>query len=238
MSDATPSLRIDAAQLLTQSPADALTSYFTLEHDAKRTKLYVRTDSGGRTLAFVGVCQTGIDLFRPLVVMRGDDSVALRDALQQALVPKRQYLLSAPPAAQPDITAVCALSGDSISNVFTLNRSAFQPVMNMLVVSSKTPDGMLRASIAARDGTNAAEAGTSWISTRYGEVFVQVLEGARKRGLGKSVVSAVSNDLLARNRTPLYVTRTDNVASRRLAQRLGYQDTGMFELSGAIMRID
>jgi GNAT superfamily N-acetyltransferase len=236
MSDATPALRIDAAQLLTQAPADALTSYFALEHDAKRTKLYVRTDASGRTLAFVGVCQTGIDLFRPLIVLRGDDSAALRDALQQALVPKRQYLISAPPALQPDLAAVGDLSGESISNVLTLNRADFQPVLNMLAVSSKTPDGMLRASIAARDGTNAAESGTSWISSRYGEVYVQVLEGARRRGLGKSVVSAVSNDLLAHNKTPLYVTRIDNIASRKLAERVGYKDSGMFELSGAIMR--
>ena len=103
-----------------------------------------------------------------------------------------------------------------------------------MVQTSSTPDGMLRASVPARDGGNAAEAGTSWISSRYGEVFVQVAEAVRRRGLGKSVVSAVCTPLLQRNRTPLYITRTDNIASRRLAERLGFYDTGAFELSGAL----
>jgi hypothetical protein len=236
MADASTAQRIDAAQLLTHKPADALTSYFALEHDARRTKFYLRTDSLGRTLAFVCVCQTGIDLFRPLVVMRGTDSAALTDALREALIPNRQYLFSAPPGAQPDIAAVCAISGESVNAVYTLTRTAFRPITNLLVVSSRTPDQLLRASIAARHGGNAAEAGTSWISTRYGEVFVQVVDGARGRGLGKSVVSAVSNDLLAMSRTPLYITRTDNKPSRALAERLGYADTGAFEFSGACIR--
>jgi hypothetical protein len=228
--------RIDAAQLLTHAPADALTSYFALEHDARRTKIHLRTDSRGRTLAFVCVCQTGIDLFRPLVVMRGPDSNALQDVLREALVPNRQYLFSASPNIQPDLAALCTISGESINAIYTLSRTAFRPVTNILVVGSKTPDRMLRASIAARNGGNAAEAGTSWLSSRFGEVYVQVLEGARGRGLGKSVVSAVSNDLLALNLTPLYITRTENKPSRALAERVGYQDTGTFEFSGACMR--
>ncbi|NJM40187.1 MAG: hypothetical protein HC853_05195 [Anaerolineae bacterium] len=65
--------RVSAAMLLTTKPSDALASYFALEHDEKRTKLTVREDERGRTLAFVAVCQTGIDLFRPLVIARGDD---------------------------------------------------------------------------------------------------------------------------------------------------------------------
>lgn len=235
MADATPQLRVDAAQLLTQSPADALTSYFALEHDARRVKLFIRTSSNGLTRAFVAVCQTGVDLFRPLVVMRGDDADALREALKEALVPGRHYLLSAPPSLQPDISALCHINGESTNSVYTLAKDRFQPVVNILVQSSKTPDGMLRASIPARDGSNAAEAGTSWISSRYGEVYVQVVEGARRRGFGKSVVSAVCVALQERNRAPLYITRSDNVASRRLAERLGFHDSGALELSGAIV---
>jgi hypothetical protein len=227
--------RVDAAQLLSLKPGDALTSYFALEHDAKRTRIVLRSDGDGRTLAFVAVCQTGIDLFRPLVVLRGDDSAALRDALAEALTPQRHYLLSAPPALRPEIEAICQLSGESINQIFTLARTDFNPITNILVQGSRTPDRMLRASIAARDGSNAAEAGTSWISSRYGEVFVHVQEPVRRRGLGKSVVSAVSNDLLALNKTPLYITGAANTASRALATRLGYRDSGAFELSGAIM---
>ena len=87
---------------------------------------------------------------------------------------------------------------------------------------------------AARDGSNAAEAGTGWISSRYAEVYVQVADAVRNRGLGRSVVSAISAQILDLNRTPVYITAQDNVPSQRLAQRLGYADTGNWELSGAM----
>ncbi len=236
MAEAITALRTDAAQLLTRGPADALTSYYTLEHDARRVRIYLRANSQGRTLAFVAVCQTGIDLFRPLVVMRGDDSRALRDALAEALPAGRPYLLSAPPTLYADIAALCDISGDSINRVFTLEAGDFKPVMNLLVQTSKTPDGMYRASIPARDGQNAAEAGVSWISSRYAEVYVQVHESVRRRGLGKSVVSAVTQSVLDARRSPIYVARMDNVASHVLAERLGYRDSGARELSAAITR--
>jgi hypothetical protein len=225
-----------AAQLLTDRPADAVATYFALEHDAKRTRLFVHATPQRRALAFVAVCQTGLDLFRPLVVLRADDSAALRGLLREALAPRRQYLFNAPPSAQPDLVAECDLNGESTNAIYTLDVGDFKPVVNVLVQTSRTPDGLLRASIKARDGSNAAEAGTSWISARYAEVFVSVLEGARGRGLGTSVVSAVSAQILELRRTPLYVADTSNAASKRLAQRLGYADTGAFELSGALSR--
>jgi len=225
-----------AAQLLTISPADAVTWYFALEHDARRTHLHVHRDPTGRPLAFVAVCQTGLDLFRPLVVMRGDDSAALRQVLRDALWPRRQYLFNAQPSARPDLTAICELHGESVQAIYALNAADFKPVINILAQTSTTPDGLLRAAIRGRDGSNVAEAGTSWISSRYAEVFVRVVEGARGRGLGKSVVSAVSARLLEMGRTPLYMVALDNAPSIGLARRLGYRDTGAFELSGALSR--
>ncbi|MFN4292547.1 MAG: GNAT family N-acetyltransferase [Thermoflexales bacterium] len=236
MADDITAQRALAAQLLTPGPADALTWYFALEHDPRRTRLHIQTDPRGRPLAFVAVCQTGLDLFRPLVVMRGDDPLALQHALHDALAPNRQYLFNAQPSVRPQLEAVCQLHGETINHIYALNSDDFKPVVNILVQTSKTPDGMLRAVIRARDGSNAAEAGTSWISSRYAEVFVRVVEGARGRGLGKSVVSAISAQVLEMGRTPLYVVNPANIASIRLAERLGYHDTGARELSGAISR--
>jgi ribosomal protein S18 acetylase RimI-like enzyme len=236
MADDIAAQRALAAQLLTTGPADALTWYFALEHDARRTRLHVHRDPTGRPLAFVAVCQTGLDLFRPLVVMRGDDSTALRQALRDALSPRRQYLFNAQPSARPDLAAVCELQGESVHAIYALNAANFKPVINILVQTSTTPEGLLRATIRGRDGSNVAEAGTTWISSRYAEVFVQVVEGARGRGLGKSVVSAVSARLLEMGRTPLYIVGLNNAPSIELARRLGYHDTGAFELSGALSR--
>ena len=226
--------RTSAAMLLTTKPADALAAYFALEHDEKRTKLTVREDARGNTLAFVAVCQTGIDLFRPLVVARGDDSAAVQDALKAALTPRRQYLFSMPVTLRPDLAVVCELHGEQVNHVLMLSRADFLPIVNILVQTSRTPDGQLRAFIKARDGSNAAEAGTSWLSAKYAEVYVSVAEGARGRGLGKSVVSAISNQVLERNKLPIYVTGTNNTASRKLAERLGYRDVGTRELTGAM----
>jgi predicted GNAT family acetyltransferase len=72
------------------------------------------------------------------------------------------------------------------------------------------------------------------VSSRYGEVYVKVAESVRNRGLGKSVVSALSAQILDQNRTPLYSAAQDNTPSQRLALRLGYRDTGGWELSGAL----
>lgn len=228
--------RAAIADLLTETPADALASYFALEHDPRRARLFVRADGAGRVTAFVAVCQTGMDLFRPLIVARGDDSAALRDALREALAPGRQYLFSIPPSARPDLEAVARLHGEIMVETFALRRADFRPVVNILVQTSRTPDGQLRASIPARGEGLAAEAGTSWISSRYAEVFVSVAESLRGRGLGKSVVSAVSAQVMEMGRTPLYMAAVDNEPSRRLALALGYHNTGARELTGACAR--
>jgi GNAT superfamily N-acetyltransferase len=228
--------RASLAPLLTSLPGDGLASYFALEHDPRRVALTVRADSRGRAVAFVAVCQTGIDLFRPLVVMRADDPAALEDALREALAPGRQYLFSAPAPLRPALEAAVRLDGEALNRVYALDRADFRPVVNILVQTSRTPDGQLRASIRARDSGNAAEAGTSWISSRYAEVYVSVVESLRGRGLGKSVVSAVSSQVLEMRRAPLYVAADGNLPSRRLALSLGYRDTGAAELTGACIK--
>lgn len=226
--------RVLARQLLTSTPADALCWNFALEHDPQRTRLHVSTDSNGRPLAFVAACQTGLDLFRPLVVMRGEDAAALREALYATLTPGRRYLFSVQPSIRPILAEQCDLDDEQLGAIYTLSASNFQPVVNILVQTSNTPDGMLRAAIRARDGSVVAEAGTSWISTRYAEVFVRVVESMRGRGLGKSVVSAVCDHLLKSGRTPLYIVAQDNHPSVGLAERLGFRATGAHELSGVL----
>ena len=235
MTDASFTLkRALIAPLLTTKPADAVAWYFALEHEARRTKLFSKADAQGRVIAFAAVCQTGLDLFRPLVVLRGDDSAALRAVLKEALVARRQYLFNALPSNKPDLEAVAELHGDAIHAIYTLDHSDFKPVVNILVQTSKTPDGQLRATIKTREGDNAAEAGTSWMSSRYAEMYVKVIESARNRGLGKSVVSAVSAQVLQAGHTPLYIVDPTNTASIRLAERLGYRNTNSFEISGAL----
>ena len=120
------------------------------------------------------------------------------------------------------------------NNVFALSAMNFEPIVNVMMQSSETPDKQLRAVIKTRENTNAAEAGTSWISKLYAEVFVSVIAAVRRRGLGKSCVSKVCEMVFDQQKTPIYVTAQDNVASRKLAERLGFKDTGAHELAGAL----
>jgi predicted GNAT family acetyltransferase len=120
--------------------------------------------------------------------------------------------------------------------VYCLEAGALSPVMNVLTIISRTPDGQIRAVIRGRDGEPVAEAGTSWLGKRFAEVYVRVREGARGRGLGKSVVSAVCVEVQALGRGPIYVTSQDNGPAGALARRLGFRDTGAIEWSGGLSR--
>lgn len=230
-----PGLRSSVAPLLSARPGDAVAAYYALEHDTRRVRLFVES-AIGPSRAFVAVCQTGLDLFRPLVVMRGDGE-PLRRALAQALAPGRPYLFSAPMAARDDILAVATVGAAQANAVFVLGAGALTPVMNVLTVVSRTPDGQIRAAIRGRDGDPVAEAGTSWLGKAYAEVYVRVRDGARGRGLGKSVVSAVCVEAQALGRAPIFVTAQDNAPAQGVARRLGFRDTGAIEWGGSLSRI-
>jgi hypothetical protein len=77
-------------------PADALASYYALWHDPRRTQLTLHQDAQGGVVGFIAVCQTGADLFRPLVTMRTRDEAAVPHLLQAALVPDRPYQIIVP----------------------------------------------------------------------------------------------------------------------------------------------
>lgn len=227
-------LRSSVAPLLSARPGDALAAYYALEHDPRRVRLFVEPASGAPR-AFAAVCQTGLDLFRPLVVLRGDGE-PLRRVLAQALAPGRPYLFSAPMAARDAILSMAVVSAAQANVVFVLDAGALTPVMNVLTIISRTPDGQIRAAIRGRDGDPVAEAGTSWLGKGYAEVYVRVREGARGRGLAKSVVSAVCVEVQALGRVPIFVTAQDNAPARGVALRLGFRDSGVSEWSGALSR--
>ena len=228
-------LRSSVAPLLSARPGDAVAAYYALEHDSRRVRLFVEPGVGP-PCAFAAVCQTGLDLFRPLIVMRGDGE-PLRRALAQALAPGRPYLFSAPMGARDDILAVAIVRAAQAHAVYVLETGALVPVMNVLTVVSRTPDGQIRAAIRGRDGEPVAEAGTSWLGKGYAEVYVRVREGARGRGLGKSVVSAVCVEALALGRAPIFVTAQDNAPAQGVARHLGFRDTRVIEWSGSLSRI-
>ncbi len=218
-----------APLLRDHSPEDALAAYYALHHSEIRTKLSVYRDERGHALGFMAVCQTGFDLFQPLAVLRATTTEMTAWLLRSGLSPARSYHVLVPPALAPAVEAEMNTQAAATHLLFEAHRPSFQPVINVLVISSRGPDGGMRFAIRAADGSVVAESGTNWRTDEFAEVFVHVEFAARGRGLGKSVVSACTAHLLESNLRPLYFVDQDNAESVAIAEALGYADTGVRE---------
>jgi GNAT superfamily N-acetyltransferase len=212
-------------------PAEAMTSYYALWHDPRRTQLTLHYDSHGRADGFVVVSQTGADLFRPLVTLHAPNESTTGYLLREALVPNRPYQVIVPVALASGVREQMEISRSTLNRVYLLDPTRFQPVINVLVQRIDNPEGNPRFQIESR-GQLAAMSGTNWRSPSFAEVFVYVHPMGRGRGWGKSVVSACTTALLEERLRPLYVVEEGNDASMHIAQDLGYVDTGLRTFAG------
>jgi len=212
-------------------PADALTSYYALWHDPRRTQLTLHHDPQHRVDGFIAICQTGADLFRPLVTLRTPDEKAAAELLRTTLASKRPYQVIVPLALASAVREQMEITRSTLDRIYQLDPSLFQPVINVLVQRVAAADGTPRFQIEAQDQV-VAMSGTNWRSPSFAEVFVYVHPSGRERGWGKSVVSACTAALLEENLRPLYMVEEGHVASIRIAEGLGYVDTGLREFAG------
>jgi RimJ/RimL family protein N-acetyltransferase len=217
--------------LSSSDPADALASYYGLWHDPRRTQLTLHYDAEKRVDGFVAVAQTGLDLFRPLVTLHALSQETGESLLRSALQPNRPYHVIVPVTLAPAVRQAMDISRASVTRVFRLDPGRFQPLINVLVQRVDTARGVLRFQIESQ-GQVMAMAGTNWRSPSFAEVFVYVHPRGRGRGWGKSVVSACTAALLDQRVRPLYTVGEDNQASIRIAESLGYVDTGLRQLVG------
>ena len=212
-------------------PADALTSYYALWHDPRRTQITLHHDAQHRVDGFVAVCQTGADLFRPLVTLRTRDRNSVPDLLRTALSPNRPYQVTVPVTLAPTLRDEIQFGHSSLNRIYILAPSRFQPIVNVLVQQASGADEAPRFQIESQ-GELVAMSGTNWRSPTFAEVFVYVHPRGRGRGWGKSVVSACTAALLEERLRPLYLVEEGNQASIRIAESLGYVDTDARELTG------
>lgn len=216
--------------LASHDPADALASYYALWHDPKRTQLTVSRDAQGIADGFVAVCQTGADLFRPLVTLRALDSDVVGRLLGEALVPNRPYQVIVPVTLASAVREHLAIQQSRLLSIYRLDAARFQPVINVLVQRVTSADGTPRFQIESQ-GEVVAISGTNWRSPTFAEVFVYVDPKGRHRGWGRSVASACTASLLKAGIRPLYVVEKENDGSARIAEALGYVDTGLREFA-------
>jgi GNAT superfamily N-acetyltransferase len=217
--------------LAAHDPGDALASYYALWHDPRRTELTLHRDARGCADGFVAVCQTGADLFRPLVTLRAPHEGVVAYLLNEALAPNRPYQVIVPVTLAAAVREHMEITRSRMLQVYKLDPDRFQPVVNVLVQRIDSPDGSPRFQIESQDQL-VAMAGTNWRSPTFAEVFVYVHPRGRGRGWGKSVVSACTAALLEDRLRPLYLVGEDNEASIRIAEGLGYVDTGIRQYVG------
>ncbi len=217
-----------------RSPADGLASNYALHHAQDRTTLLVHRNDSGRADGFLVLCRTGLDLFRPLLTLRAETLEVAAELLESALPPEASVIVAIPLDLRPVIEAFFAIREEKASTIYQLSHEDFRPIINVLATRAPTPGGDPRFVIRGQSldrgarpaGPVLATAGINWRSPHFADIYVQTDPRVRGRKLGRSVVSALSSWLLEQKISPLYTVPDANDASGRLAQSLGYHNTG------------
>jgi RimJ/RimL family protein N-acetyltransferase len=224
-------LRSRARLLLDENaPADALAVYYTLHHPADRTELFVtpsRQENGGVD-GFLVRARTGMDLFRPLVTLRARSQAAVEALVRMGLPPQRPVYLTVPADYAELVNRCLSVSEAEVHRLYRYDPRRYVPEINVLVMTSTGADGLPRCEIRAGDRAGAV-AGINWQSPRFAEIYVYTEPAVRGRGWGKAVVRMLSGMVLKSGRTPLYVVSDTNEYSIRLAEAVGYVNTGTLE---------
>lgn len=219
-----------------RSAADGMAVYYAFHHADDRTRLFTHERGGGKTDAYVALSRTGIDLFRPLLTLRlnQDDPEGAADLIHRALSPGSSVFIHSPAEYRPLLAALFEFKSEQLLHLYKLESQKFEPIVNVLVMRSATPDGLPRYIIkpTSPDGEDeiGASATINWQTERFAEVTVYTNPQHRQRGWGRSVVSALVRDLLEKGRTPLYEVSSQNEASLNLARSLGFVNTGADKL--------
>ena len=205
-------------------PGDAMAAYYALHYDARRVRLTLHTNPLGIVDGFAAVCQTGRDLFVPLVVMRAPEA-AVSDLLCKALQAGRFYTIIVPPGLQAAIEPAMRLEHRQTNLIYSLESSSFQPVLNVMVQPGGAP---FRFEIKVGDRVVSA-AGVNWYTSQLAEMYVYTEPTFQERGWGRAVGSRCVQALLEARLLPLYTVAQDNVVSQQLALTLGFRDSGARE---------
>jgi hypothetical protein len=213
-------------------PADAMTAYYALWHDERRVELSVHRSPTGNVSGFVAVCQTGRDLFVPLVVFRAPPDEA-GQALENALAPGRTCMVVTLPTLHSAVEGVMALTNAQTNAIYELDPGAYRPIVNVMVQPGAV---RFRHEIRVQEKAVAA-AGVNWRTDRFADMYVYAEPAVQGRGWARAVGSACVRDLLSAKLLPLYTVSEAHGASHRLAKSLGFVDSGAreFECQGYLV---
>jgi predicted GNAT family acetyltransferase len=153
------------------------------------------------------------------------------EVIYEAIDTGTAVILNAPSRYAPLLHALFDIQTEEHLSLYQLRPSSYQPIINVLVTRDEAPNGLPRFLIRDRDNdVIGASATLNWQSPGYAEIGVNTQPGYRRRGWGRSVVSAMANYLLENGRTPLYVVAQNNEASIQLAESVGFNDSSVREI--------
>lgn len=216
------------------SVEDAIVAYYALDHPADKTRLYGYYGSGEKHTSFLVIAQTGIDLFRPLVVPFVPEGKALKYLIQTALSVQRNYLVTIPIEQRDILEGVVDVTEPRISEIHRLNLSFYDRVMNILAVRKENSSGWPRYEITSRKGGFAA-AGVNWLSPHAVEIYTDADEEGRSRGFVTSVLSHIIEELMIEDRMILHRLDDDDTRGYMDAFSVGFRPTGVRKLISQIV---
>jgi RimJ/RimL family protein N-acetyltransferase len=217
------------------SIADALAAYYALYHPHTRTELFVHTTPNNQPRGFLVRARTGLDLFRPLVTFRVADEASLVELINTGMLVGRPTYLTVPESLAVWANKHLSVTDAELYRVYQFNPHREAPRLNVLAVNSLSPDGTPRCEI--RNGEQpGAVAGVNWQSPHFAEVYVYTDPVVRGRGWARATVSTVARAISASGRVPLYVVAESNEVSIRVAEAVGFEDTGLRVYVGNAVR--
>ena len=208
------------------SASDAAAEYYALHHPSDKTRLFTVGTNRGTPTGFMAVARTGLDLFRPLLVPFVGHGEALRALLAQIMPEIGAGIVRISTQQLGWLEGSVEIDELARFEILRLAPDQFEPTLNVLVVESPTPDGNPRYEVRTADGEFAA-AGLNWLGPRFGEIYLQSSDGARRRRLTRSVLSAMLGRLMGQRRHPLYMVREADPVARTEAFQLGFRPTGL-----------
>jgi hypothetical protein len=212
--------------LLNQRAAsDAIITYYALKHPARKVNLFAALGSRGVPTSFLVLAQTGIDLFRPLVIPFVASSDVLNQLLDIAIAPDRPFILQMPLEQKDWLDSSFELSNIRTAELLRLDPVVFEPIINVLVLEVSTPDDYSRYEIRSTSGAYAA-AGVNWVGDGFAEVYVDFEKEAIERKFAVSVLSAMSNKLLEEKNIPIFLREDESAVTYQALERIGFRSTG------------
>lgn len=213
-----------------------MAAYYALRHPADRLNLYAYYPTNSGVNGFLVIARTGLDLFRPLAVPFVAQPAALAALLRAGLEPGRPVVLHLPLEQRSWAEATVDLSEVRVTELLRLDLRQFEPIVNVLVVESRTPGGWPRYEIRSGEVLRVA-AGLNWKGPGFAEVYLEVEPAMRGQGYAESVLAAIAGRLLAESVVALYRVEDEDPFARMEAEQLGFRPTGIRALTAqAILR--